>query len=125
MTISLSLVQGAYIVAGLLFILALAGLSKHETAPAGNRYGIIGMTVALVITILAAVLGVETANGAVETDGTGLSGFGLILAAMAIGGAIGIWRAKRVEMTGMTELIAMLHSFVGLAAVLVGWISSY
>jgi NAD(P) transhydrogenase subunit beta len=125
MTISLSLVQGAYIVAGLLFILALAGLSKHETAPAGNRYGIVGMTVALVITILAAVLGVETANGAVETDGTGLSGFGLILAAMAIGGAIGIWRAKRVEMTGMPELIAMLHSFVGLAAVLVGWNSSY
>ena len=55
MTISVSLVQGAYIVAGLLFIMALAGLSKHETAPAGNRYGIIGMTVALVITILAAV----------------------------------------------------------------------
>jgi NAD(P) transhydrogenase subunit beta len=125
MTISLSLVQGAYIVAGLLFIMALAGLSKHETAPAGNRYGIIGMTVALVITILAAVLGVETANGAVQTEGTGISGFVLILAAMAIGGAIGIWRAKRVEMTGMPELIAMLHSFVGLAAVLVGWNSSY
>ena len=125
MTISLSLVQGAYIVAGLLFIMALAGLSKHETAPAGNRYGIIGMTVALVITILAAVLGVETANGAVETEGTGISGFALIVAAMAIGGAVGIWRAKRVEMTGMPELIAMLHSFVGLAAVLVGWNSSY
>ena len=125
MTISLSLVQGAYIVAGLLFIMALAGLSKHETAPAGNRYGIIGMTVALVITILAAVLGVETANGAVETEGTGITGFALIVAAMAIGGAIGIWRAKRVEMTGMPELIAMLHSFVGLAAVLVGWNSSY
>ena len=83
------------------------------------------MTVALVITILAAVLGVETANGAVQTEGTGLSGFALIVAAMAIGGAIGIWRAKRVEMTGMPELIAMLHSFVGLAAVLVGWNSSY
>ena len=125
MTISLSLVQGAYIVAGLLFIMALAGLSKHETAPAGNRYGIIGMTVALVITILAAVLGVETASGAVQTEGTGITGFALIVAAMAIGGAFGIWRAKRVEMTGMPELIAMLHSFVGLAAVLVGWNSSY
>ena len=125
MTVSLSLVQGAYIVAGLLFIMALAGLSKHETAPAGNRYGIVGMTVALVITILAAVLGVETASGAVQTEGAGLSGFALIVAAMAIGGAIGIWRAKRVEMTGMPELIAMLHSFVGLAAVLVGWNSSY
>ena len=60
-----------------------------------------------------------------ETEGTGISGFALIVAAMAIGGAIGIWRAKRVEMTGMPELIAMLHSFVGLAAVLVGWNSSY
>jgi NAD(P) transhydrogenase subunit beta len=120
-----SLVQGAYIVAGLLFIMALAGLSKHETAPAGNRYGVIGMTVALVITISAAVLGVETASGVVEKEGTGLTGFALILAAMAIGGAIGIWRARVVEMTGMPELIAMLHSFVGLAAVLVGWNSSY
>ena len=51
MTIPYSLTQGAYIVAGLLFILALAGLSKHESAPMGNRYGIIGMTIALVITI--------------------------------------------------------------------------
>jgi H+-translocating NAD(P) transhydrogenase subunit beta len=125
MTIPFSLTQGAYIVAGLMFILALAGLSKHETAPAGNRYGIIGMTIALVITVSAAVLGVEVANGAVETEGTGLAGLGLIVVAMAIGGAIGIWRAKRVEMTGMPELIAMLHSFVGLAAVLVGWNSSY
>ena len=125
MTIPYSLTQGAYIVAGLMFILALAGLSKHESAPMGNRYGIIGMTIALVITVTAAVLGVEVANGAVETEGTGWTGLGLILAAMAIGGAIGIWRAKRVEMTGMPELIAMLHSFVGLAAVLVGWNSSY
>ena len=60
------------------------------------------------------------ADGAVETEGTGWTGLGLILAAMAIGGAIGIWRARAVEMTGMPELIAMLHSFVGLAAVLVG-----
>jgi NAD(P) transhydrogenase subunit beta len=125
MTIPYSLTQGAYIVAGLMFILALAGLSKHESAPMGNRYGIIGMTIALVITITAAVLGVEVANGAVETEGTGWTGLGLILAAMAIGGAIGIWRARVVEMTGMPELIAMLHSFVGLAAVLVGWNSSY
>ncbi len=125
MTIPYSLTQGAYIVAGLMFILALAGLSKHESAPMGNRYGIIGMTIALVITVTAAVLGVEVANGAVETEGTGWTGLGLILAAMAIGGAIGIWRARVVEMTGMPELIAMLHSFVGLAAVLVGWNSSY
>ncbi len=125
MTIPFSLTQGAYIVAGLMFILALAGLSKHESAPMGNRYGIIGMTIALIITITAAVLGVEVADGAVESEGTGWTGLGLILAAMAIGGAIGIWKARKVEMTGMPELIAMLHSFVGLAAVLVGWNSSY
>ena len=125
MTIPYSLTQGAYIVAGLMFILALAGLSKHESAPMGNRYGIIGMSIALVITITAAVLGVEVADGAVESEGTGWTGLGLILAAMAIGAAIGIWRARVVEMTGMPELIAMLHSFVGLAAVLVGWNSSY
>jgi NAD(P) transhydrogenase subunit beta len=125
MTISLTLVQGAYIVAGLLFILALAGLSRHESARAGNRYGIVGMTIALIITITAAVGGVDATGEVLDTEGTGLLGFGLIVVAMAIGGAIGIWRARRVEMTGMPELIAMLHSFVGLAAVLVGWNSSY
>ncbi|HEX6888187.1 MAG TPA: Re/Si-specific NAD(P)(+) transhydrogenase subunit beta [Candidatus Nanopelagicales bacterium] len=125
MTISLSLVQGAYIVAGLMFILALAGLSKHETAVQGNRFGIIGMTIALVVTIVAAVAGVESTGGLVEVDGTGATGLALIAAAMAIGAVIGIWRARNVEMTGMPELIAMLHSFVGLAAVLVGWNSSY
>ncbi len=71
MTISLSLILGAYIVAGLMFILALAGLSKHETAPAGNRYGIIGMAVALVITVLAAVAGVDASADALDRKGTG------------------------------------------------------
>lgn len=61
MTMSLTLVQGAYIVAGLLFILALAGLSKHESAPAGNRFGIVGMAVALVVTVYAAVAGIDGA----------------------------------------------------------------
>jgi NAD(P) transhydrogenase subunit beta len=121
--IPFTLVQGTYIVAGLMFILALAGLSKHESARAGNRYGIIGMTVALTITIIAATAGVEVASG--DREGSGLAGLGLIAVAMAIGAAIGIWRARRVEMTGMPELIALLHSFVGLAAVLVGWNSSY
>ena len=119
----LTLQQGAYIVAGLFFILALAGLSKHETARAGNRYGVIGMTIALVITILAATLGVG--HGGVETEGSGVLGLALIGAAMAIGAVIGIAKARKVEMTGMPELIALLHSFVGLAAVLVGWNSSY
>ena len=125
MTISFTLVQGAYIVAGLLFILALAGLSKHESARLGNRFGIVGMTVALVFTILAAVLGVSLAGGAIQSEGTGAQGLLLIAIAMGIGAVIGIWRARKVEMTGMPELIAMLHSFVGLAAVLVGWNSSY
>ena len=122
---TLTLVQGAYIVAALLFILALAGLSKHESARMGNRYGIIGMTIALVVTIIAATWGVDGLGEANDRNGSGLTGLALIAAAMAIGAVIGIWRARRVEVTGMPELIAMLHSFVGLAAVLVGWNSSY
>jgi proton-translocating NAD(P)+ transhydrogenase subunit beta len=102
--------QAAYIVAALLFILALAGLSKHESARAGNTFGIVGMAIALVATIALAVV-----NG---IDGWGL---GLLMAATVVGAAIGLQRARSVEMTGMPELIALLHSFVGLAAVLVGW----
>ena len=102
--------QAAYIVAALLFILALAGLSKHESAKAGNTFGIAGMVVALLATIALAV--------AQDIGGLGL---GLLLTATVIGAAIGLQRARSVEMTGMPELIALLHSFVGLAAVLVGW----
>ncbi|MBD5831519.1 Re/Si-specific NAD(P)(+) transhydrogenase subunit beta [Janibacter melonis] len=124
MSIPLTLVQGAYIVAGLLFILALSGLSKHETARLGNRFGVAGMAIALVVTVLAATVG--TSVGGLEVDeGAGLAGFVLIALAMGVGGAIGVARARRVEMTGMPELIALLHSFVGLAAVLVGWNSAY
>ncbi|MGX5656464.1 Re/Si-specific NAD(P)(+) transhydrogenase subunit beta [Geodermatophilus nigrescens] len=101
--------SAAYIVAGLLFVLSLAGLSRHETAKAGNAYGIAGMAIALVATI-----------GLAWRNGDALA-VGLIVLAMALGAAIGIWRARIVEMTGMPELIALLHSFVGLAAVLVGW----
>ena len=100
----------AYVVAALLFILALAGLSRHETSRAGNTFGIAGMTVALIATIALAV-----------TQHISPLGAGLLAGAMAIGAAIGLWRARVVEMTGMPELIALLHSFVGLAAVLVGW----
>ena len=124
MTLSLSLVQGAYIVAGLLFILALAGLSRHESARAGNRFGIIGMTLALVVTVIAATAGVDAAPlgaGGADIEGSGLLGLVLIVVAMLIGALIGLDRARAVEMTGMPELIAMLHSFVGLTAVLVGW----
>ncbi|MBM7808775.1 NAD(P) transhydrogenase subunit beta [Geodermatophilus bullaregiensis] len=101
--------SAAYIVAGLLFVLSLAGLSRHETAKAGNAYGMAGMALALVATI-----------GLAARDGDALT-VGLIVVAMVLGAAIGIWRARIVEMTGMPELIALLHSFVGLAAVLVGW----
>ncbi|MFF4145695.1 Re/Si-specific NAD(P)(+) transhydrogenase subunit beta [Streptomyces sp. NPDC001698] len=121
---SLTLVQGSYIVAGLLFILALSGLSKHETARMGNRYGIAGMAIALIVTVVASVAGTSL-DGEQASEGSGLPGLALVVAAMAVAAVIGITLARRVEMTGMPELIAMLHSFVGLAAVLVGWNSSY
>src|SRR3954465_12818994 len=101
--------SAAYIVAGLLFILSLAGLSRHETAKAGNAYGIAGMAIALAATI------------GLATRSISAIGLTLLVAAMIVGATIGLWRARRVEMTGMPELIAILHSFVGLAAVLVGW----
>lgn len=109
-----SIAGAAYIVAALLFILSLAGLSKHEKARAGVIYGITGMVIALAATIW---LTLQDVWGA----GHALTGLGLLVAAVAVGGAIGLWRARVVEMTGMPELIALLHSFVGLAAVLVGW----
>ncbi|MHC1558014.1 Re/Si-specific NAD(P)(+) transhydrogenase subunit beta [Actinomycetospora sp. C-140] len=99
----------AYIVAALLTVMSLAGLSKHETARSGVAYGIAGMAVALVATVVLAAQSLTA--GAIA----------LLAVAMVIGGGIGLWRARVVEMTGMPELIALLHSFVGLAAVLVGW----
>ena len=108
-----NLVQGAYIVAAVLFVLALAGLSKHERAKEGNNFGIIGMVIALTATIW---LSLSRAADPMIT-------LVLLVAAMAIGAAIGLWRARSVEMTQMPELIAILHSFVGIAAVLVGYTS--
>jgi H+-translocating NAD(P) transhydrogenase subunit beta len=99
----------AYIVAALLVVMSLAGLSKHETARAGVVYGIAGIAIALVATVVLVAQSITA--GAI----------GLLVAGFVIGGAIGLWRARVVEMTGMPELIALLHSFVGLAAVLVGW----
>ena len=110
-----SIATAAYIVAALLFILALAGLSKQESARRGIVYGIAGMTIALVATLVLVV-----ASGVLLTSGAAL-GLTLLVVATLVGGAIGLWRARVVEMTGMPELIALLHSFVGLAAVLVGW----
>ncbi|CRY00105.1 Re/Si-specific NAD(P)(+) transhydrogenase subunit beta [Yersinia enterocolitica] len=102
---SSGLVTAAYIVAAILFIFSLAGLSRHETSKQGNTFGVTGMAIALIATIL----GPDSGNAA------------WIIIAMVIGGAIGIYLAKKVEMTEMPELVAILHSFVGLAAVLVGF----
>jgi NAD(P) transhydrogenase subunit beta len=104
-----SAANAAYLVAALLFILSLAGLSKHESSRSGVLYGIAGMAIALVATF-ALVVDIADASAVL-----------LLVLAVAAGGAVGLWRARIVEMTGMPELIALLHSFVGLAAVLVGW----
>jgi H+-translocating NAD(P) transhydrogenase subunit beta len=107
-----TIVQAAYVVSALLFVMALAGLSKHESAKTGNAYGVAGMLIAL------------GATGAVALDNPKigvLATLGLIVVAMAIGALIGLWRARSVEMTQMPELIAILHSLVGAAAVLVGY----
>jgi len=108
------LVQSTYIVSGLLFILALAGLSQHETAKRGNAFGVLGMALALIATIINLVSG--------KPDWIT---FVMLIAAVAIGGAFGIVKALRVQMTGMPELVAQLHSFVGAAAVLVGYNSFF
>ena len=113
------LVSGSYIIAGVLFIVALAGLSKHETAKAGNLAGMIGMAIALVATVLLAGQKAEL----LDERSFGITLL-MIVVAMGAGASIGAWKARTVEMTGMPELIAMLHSFVGLAAVLVG-LNSY
>jgi H+-translocating NAD(P) transhydrogenase subunit beta len=104
----IALIQAAYVVAALLFIMSLAGLSKHETARDGNVLGMVGMGIALVATLW------------LSLRDAAWSAWLLIGLAMVIGAGIGIARARKVEMTGMPELIAMLHSFVGAAAVLVG-----
>ncbi len=103
--ISSGIVTVSYIAATVLFILALGGLSNQETARRGNWYGIAGMTIAL----LATIFGVVTRN------------YELLLGALVIGGSIGILLARRVQMTQMPELVAILHSLVGLAAVAVGF----
>ncbi|WP_120716122.1 NAD(P)(+) transhydrogenase (Re/Si-specific) subunit beta [Tsuneonella amylolytica] len=123
----------AYLAAGVLFILALRGLSSPATSRAGNRYGMIGMGIAVVTTLVTHFPRVDcvTASGYAErSDGTfglvcegplGLDWltFGEILAAIAIGGAVGWVIARRIAMTAMPQLVAAFHSLVGLAAVLV------
>lgn len=99
------LVTVAYLAAGVLFILSLGGLSNQETARRGNAMGILGMVIAVVGTAFS------------ET----VTGYPALLVSLVVGGAIGAVLAVRVEMTSMPQLVAILHSFVGLAAVLVGY----
>ena len=106
--ISIELARALYIGATVLFILTLGGLSNQESARKGNMYGILGMSIAIVATLLSPLV----------TDN-----FLLILILMIIGGSIGIYLAKNVQMTEMPELVAILHSLVGLAAVLVGYVN--
>ncbi len=108
---SVSLMLAAYLGSVVLFILSLGGFSKQETAIRGNLFGIAGMSLALMTTIL-------WSNWTV-------SGVICLVIAFAIGGPIGIFAANKVEMTQMPELVALMHSFVGLAAVLIGLISYY
>jgi H+-translocating NAD(P) transhydrogenase subunit beta len=106
----------AYLIASLLFIMSLRGLSTQETARSGNRFGVIGMLVAVVITALALLAPVDFST--MPTPDTSL--LGVLGGALIIGGVIGAFVAARVAMTSMPELVAMLHSFVGAAAVIVG-----
>ncbi len=110
----------AYLISGVLFILALRGLSSPATSRAGNRYGMIGMTIAVVTTLVTHVpmiLG-DARNSYVGPDFATLA---QIVAAIAIGGGIGWFIARKINMTDMPQLVAAFHSLVGLAAVLVGW----
>jgi H+-translocating NAD(P) transhydrogenase subunit beta len=102
------LINASYLVAGVLFILSLRGLSSQQTARRGNLYGVIGMVIAIAVTITT-----HSESGAKFHDAWMLAVFG--------GGVIGATMASRVGMTQMPELVALLHSFVGLAAVLVGY----
>ena len=106
---SASLATVSYLGATILFILCLGGLSDQETARRGNLYGILGMTIAVLATIFGPRVGP-----------TGLS---WIIGAMVVGGAIGLYAARTVQMTQMPELVALMHSLVGLAACLVGFAS--
>jgi NAD(P) transhydrogenase subunit beta len=107
--LSASLVTVAYIAATILFILSLGGLSHPESSRRGNLYGIIGMTLA----VLATLFGPRVTS----------SGYAWIAGAMAVGAVVGLYAARIVRMTQMPELVALMHSLVGIAAVMVGFAS--
>jgi NAD(P) transhydrogenase subunit beta len=104
---STGFVSVAYVLASVLFILSLGGLSHQESARRGNLFGIAG----IVIAVGATIAGVNMGIGSTST----------IILALVIGAVIGLFLANKVEMTQMPQLVALLHSFVGLAAVLVGF----
>src|SRR5487761_2269685 len=106
---SSSLASVSYIGATILFILSLGGLSSPESSRRGNLYGMIGMTIA----VLATVFGPRVT----------MAGLPWIIAAMLVGGSVGLYAARKVQMTQMPELVALMHSLVGLAAMLVGFAS--
>jgi len=106
------LLTTAYLVAAVLFILSLGGLSNQETARRGNTFGILGMIVAVVATL---------AHPKIAVLDQAMIGYPIILGGVIVGGVVGIILALRVQMTSMPQLVAALHSFVGLAAVLVGF----
>jgi len=106
----------AYLVASLLFILSLRGLSTQETSIRGNRYGLFGMVLAVICTAIALLL----PTGDLSAASIEISGVGVLAAALGVGALVGGLLAARVAMTSMPELVAILHSFVGAAAVLVG-----
>jgi H+-translocating NAD(P) transhydrogenase subunit beta len=112
----------SYIGAIILFILSLGGLSNPETSRKGNWYGIIGMTIAVLATIFGSRL-VEIPGGHEEWKLVMPDGLVWIVAAMAVGGTIGIIAARIVKMTQMPELVAIMHSLVGLAACTIGFAS--
>lgn len=112
----------AYLVAGVCFILALRGLSSPTTSQAGNRYGMIGMAIAVGTTLITHGIGLDIRAGAHSfTAGMNIDVVSLveILVAIAIGATIGITTARRIQMTAMPQLVAAFHSLVGMAAVLV------
>ena len=106
--LNMEVVRALYIVSAVLFILTLGGLSNQETSRKGNLYGISAMLIAVVATFLGPQVS---------------SNYGLLFILILLGGSIGLILSKKVQMTEMPELVAILHSLVGMAAVLVGLVN--
>ena len=115
MSLSINTVTLLYLVASICFIQALKGLSHPTTSIKGNIFGMTGMAIAILTTV-----GLISTMAQSVLGGASLSkGFGLVMAGLVVGGAIGAIMAKRVEMTKMPELVAFMHSMIGLSAVFI------